>query len=637
MATATIYSSIDQRGAGGVRRGGLTAARRHTRSVRLLRLSLPAVAVGAAAVYVLSMMTTAGITTGLPDLDVGRVLNTDLKMQNPHYEGFGKDGSSYQFAAKTAQQDLLKPDFVKLEGITGQLLQADNTRTDVTAAHGIFDNKASILELTGGIDVVSQNGTKVRMPNATVQTKESLLVSKDPVVVEFPAGTINAVGMTLRQKAREVTFASEVVAHLKPAKPPGAAEAAPEAKQAADAAAAGGMFGKSDAPLDVTSQRLDIQDNSKVAIFTGAVKAKQGESALETPELSVSYGTDVKPGADAGKAAAPASDPLAGAAGKVKQITAKGPVVMTRGTTDRVTSDKADFDAQKETGVLTGNVVMTSGPERRATGDRVDLDQRAQTVLLTGGNVVVTQGKNEMRGQRLMVDRKAATSQLTSPQTGRISAQFYQAPKKPGTASKGEAAAAAEPGAAASFTAFKTDPNAPIKLQAHQLDVNDTAKTAIFSGDVVAEQGDFVMKTAEMHVAYTGATGLADVTGPAAGAAKGASAQITEIHAKRKVVVNTKDGRTVNGDWADFDMKANKVIVGGDVVLTQGKNVVRGTRLVIDMISGESAIDVAPAKAGKSDEGWQATDTGDGVSVKGGRPSAVFYPQQLKDKMKKKD
>lgn len=628
MATAALFDEVGN-DVSGDRTRRLRRAMRHSRTVRLLRFLLPAGSLGLLGVYGLSVMSTAGVSTGLPKLDVGRIVNTDLKMSNPSYEGFGKDGSAYKFAAKSAQQELTNPTFVKLEGITGKLVQADRTETDVTATRGTFDNKASLLELFDGIEVVSQNGMKVKLPKATVQTKESLLTSQDPVVVEFPAGTINAVGLTLRQKAREVTFASQVVAHLVPAKAsPAAADGKPVAAE--PAAARAGLFGQSDAPLDVTSQRLDVKDATKQAIFTGSVRAVQGDSVIETPELTVGYGAEAAtPGAPAA-----AAGPMSAVAGKVKDIRVKGPVVMTRGTSDRVTSNEAEFDAQAESGVLRGNVVMTSGVDRRATADRVDLDQKSETVVLSGGSVVVTQGKNELKGQRLVVNRKAATTQLTSPQSGRVSAVLYQT-QKSGSPAKADQGAS-DTAEATGLASFKTDPSAPVKLDAHQLDVNDTAKVAVFSGDVVAVQGDFVMRTAEMHVNYTGEAGLADVAATGATAEKKASAQVSKIQAKRKVVITTKDGRTVNGDWADFDMKTNKVTVGGNVVLTQGQSQVQGTRLVIDMKSGQSTIDVDGSKVGASpDGGFRATTTGEGVKTNGGRPSAVFYPSEFKDKMKK--
>lgn len=631
MATTTVLSAREQRLSAVVagRVDGLRRAKRHSRFVRLMRKMLPAACGLMLTGYVLSVLSRSGVDTGLPALDIGRLAATDLKMQNPKYDGFGKDGSSYTFAAKTAQQDLLKPGIVTLDGITGHLIQADKSKTNVTASAGVYDSKESVLDLSGGIKVASENGMSVDLPRAQLKNKEGLLTSADPVVVAFPAGTINATGLTLRQKVKEITFNSNVVAHLKAAEPK--AKESNDAVAAEPAAPAGGMFGQSKQPLDVTSQRLDVNDIKKTATFSGNVRAVQGDSVMETPELIVGYGGQ-DPNAEAQPAAA--GGMLAGAAGKVKDIIASGPVVMTRGAADRITSERAQFDAQNETGILSGNVVLTSGADRRATGDRVDLDQKNQRAVLSGREVIVTQGANEMRGQRLFLDQQASRTQLTSPQSGRIAATFVQDAKKKPAPSSGDGQANDNKPAMPFAAQFKTDPNAPIKLQANQLDVDDKAKTAIFSGDVIAEQAGFVMRTPEMHAIYTGAAGIADVaTTSSPTGAKAPAAQISRIQARKKVQVTTSDGNKVDGDWADVDMKANKVTVGGDVKLTQGRSVVNGTRLIIDMTTGKSTLDTQSVAGNPASDGWQANN---GVTVNGGRPSAVFYPQELKANKDKK-
>ncbi len=324
------------------------------------------------------------------------------------------------------------------------------------------------------------------------------------------------------------------------------------------------------------------------------------------------------------EATAKPAAPGALGSGKVSKINAKGPVVMTRGAADRVTCDLAEFDTAASAAILTGNVVMTSGADRRATSDRADLDSAADTALLTG-TVVVNSGKNELKGRRLFINRKAQTMQLTAP-GGRIAARFTRGEPNSKAAKKSGAASAA------GFATFKTDPNAPVDIDADVLDANDGKKTAIFRGNVIAKQGGFVIRTPELQATYSGEAGLSDVAGTQApsGAAKSAT-QLTRIEAKKKVVVTSADGQTVNGDWAIFDTAANSVTVGGDVMLAQGKNIVRGTRLVIDMVTGESTIETAAPAARASSEGWTSPDSGGPAGTPAqGRPSAVFYPDQLK-------
>jgi lipopolysaccharide transport protein LptA len=450
--------------------------------------------------------------------------------------------------------------------------------------------------------------------------------------VEFPAGTIHSSAMTLRQKEREISFIENVQVALKPE---ASEEAAPKPAQG------GNLFAQSNGPIDIAASRLDINDAGKIALFTGNVRAAQGDGMLTTPELEVGYEGSAGGGASANAQPAGAEKTDAQKTpAKIRRIVAREPVVMTRGEADVVSSNHAEFDIAQETAVLTGNVIMISGTERRATSDRVELDQKADTALLTGA-VEVVQGKNELKGSRLSINRKSGHTQLTSLAedggNGRVSARLYQGAGKqqsPPKAAKGaEPAGASEAGP----FSFKTDPTAPVEVEADQLNVNDGAKVAIFEGNVQATQGEFTINSSELHAFYKGGSGLADVTRSEAdrtGQGKQEGTELTRIEAKKNVVVASKRGQTATGDWAEFDAKANRVMVGGDVVVTQGQNMVRGTRLVIDMASGESKIDTAPAKAvaQPSGGGWsaEAPQAGNGTPDSPGRASAVFFPQQLK-------
>lgn len=625
---------------------GMANARRHTMRVRVLRIALPLVSLALVGLYAATVMKAAGVGASLPQLSIPRIIPDQLAMANPHYEGFGKDGSSYVFDSKTAQQDPTKPGTIKLIGLSGTLLQVDKSKTLFSAVRGDYNSTAKVLELYEKIDVVSDSGFKALLTRATLTAKDNVLTSKEPVAVEFTGGSVRSNAMTLRHKVHEVTFVDNVVARMVPQK-------ASPAKPSDVAAVAGGngpqMFAASDAPLDITASRLDIKDAQKSAVFTGNVKAIQNDQSLTTPELTVIYDSETPAaGTEAAQPAGAAPSP----AGKIRRIVAKGPVVMQRGPLDRVTADAMDFDAPSQAGSLIGNVVMQSGTDRQATSERADLDQAAGTILLSG-NVAVLQGKNELKGGRLFIDRKAGYTLLTSPPTaangpGRVFAHLVRGgdeadkpkgkPKKKPTAGDADAA----PGSAGSF---KTDPNAPIDIDADQLDVNDAKKTAVFRGSVKAVQGEFVITTPELVATYTGDMKMADVTETApvkAPGAKKATTELTHIRANTKVNVTSKDGQSVDGDWADYDAKAGTIVVGGEVVLSKGGSMVRGTRLLIDTVSGESTIETAPGQsvALPGGGGWATTAPADSESGNRGRPSAVFFPAELKqaaDDKKAKD
>jgi lipopolysaccharide transport protein LptA/LPS export ABC transporter protein LptC len=601
------------------------SARRHTRIVRFLRIALPVSAVAVVIVYVATVLQTMGWIEPLPKIALQNMIPENLAMNNPRYQGFNNDGGSYVVTAKTAVQDLTNLSLITLNDITGELVDANKVKTNLKAAHGLFNSKTNELELYDGIDITSDNGMHAKLSRARILTKENVVTSKEPVTVEMPAATITSNEMAFRNKTREVTFLNAVNARIIPKQDPAAAPAGGKA-------AGTPLIGAGKGPIDILSNRLDIDDLGKVATFSGAVHATQGDTALETASLAVSYESQNAAGRTAAGNAAKSATPM-GDGAKIRRIVSSTPVVMTRAPDDRVTGNSLDFDARNEVAVLTGNVMMTSGADRQVSGNVATIDQKADTVLLTG-NVVAIQGRNELSGERLFIDRANARTQLTSPaapgasEPGRIKTRFYRNEANGGSRGKEWQTAL---GTGAKAAVFKTDPNAPIDVEADRLDVDDRAKNAVFKGDVHAKQGDFLVRTSELRAFYTGQAGLNQA---APGAPKQKSAQLTRIEARGKVIVTSKNGQNATGDWANFDVTSNKVTLGGDVVLTQGKNIVRGTRLLIDMVTGESIIQNDPG----STAAWTAeaapktnpTDTGFVVQRQAGstRPSAIFYPRR---------
>jgi lipopolysaccharide transport protein LptA/LPS export ABC transporter protein LptC len=603
---------------------GLARARRHTRLVRVFRWLFPVTAAGLVAVYVTVVLQTVGFVEGLPKLEISSIIPENLTMHNPRYEGFNKDGGTYVVTAKTAVQDLTDLSRITLNDITGDLTDAKKSKTQLKAAHGFYNSKNNELELYDGIEITSESGMRASLSRATVMTKKNVVMSKEPVTVAFPAGSIRANQMLMQNKARKVTFLNEVVAHLTP-------KAGDEeiAATGAQSAAGSPIISATNGPIDITAQRLDVDDAKKVATFSGIVRAVQGDAALETAALNVSYLGQMQP--------QQAATPGAPDGAKIRRIVSQGPVVLTRGTDDRVTGEQLDFDAVNEVTVLDGDVVITSGDDRRVTGNAATMDQKNDTILLTG-NVVATQGRNALSGERLFVDRKVGRTQLTSPQTpgsnapGRIKARFYRDGPGQGDSGSGKKTASATSAAGV----FKTDPNAPIDVESYRMEIDDKAKQAVFKGDVRAAQGDFVLRTATLRAYYTGQAGLAD---QANAATKKQAAELTRIQAQGKVIVDSKNGQKATGDWATFDVKNNTVTLGGDVVLTQDKNIVRGTQLSIDMATGQSVIQNDPGAAWSAKAAPTGEDPSKGIVVQGptgGRPSAVFYPRQKKKSGSKK-
>ena len=148
---------------------------------------------------------------------------------------------------------------------------------------------------------------------------------------------------------------------------------------------------------------------------------------------------------------------------------------------------------------------------------------------------------------------------------------------------------------------FSQNRDQPIQIEAASLEMRDKKKEATFTGDVKVVQGDTTMKSKSLVVFYDGGGAATPAAGaPAAKGAKapikaaqpgpGGSSSIRRLEARGSVVVTQKD-QVVTGETAVFDTKSNLVTMLGGVVLTQGKNVLRGDRLVVDMTTGTSRVE----------------------------------------------
>ncbi len=133
--------------------------------------------------------------------------------------------------------------------------------------------------------------------------------------------------------------------------------------------------------------------------------------------------------------------------------------------------------------------------------------------------------------------------------------------------------------------------------------MRDKDKMAIFSGNVVVTQGDTIMKCKTLNVFYeqddpkAGAK-LRKNTMKAAQPGPGGKQCIKRLEARGGVIVIQKE-QTATGETGIFEMKTNTVtLVGGaqGVVVTQGANVLRGDRLVVDLTTGYARVESGKGK-----------------------------------------
>jgi lipopolysaccharide export system protein LptA len=116
-----------------------------------------------------------------------------------------------------------------------------------------------------------------------------------------------------------------------------------------------------DAPVEVTAERLSVDQDTGTAIFTGDVLIVQGQIRLSASEVRVVYGTE---------------------GDSIRRLEATGEVLLVSGE-DAAEAQRADYDVESGRIVMSGKVLLTQG---RATvaSERMEVDLETGRAELVG-------------------------------------------------------------------------------------------------------------------------------------------------------------------------------------------------------------------------------------------------------------
>jgi lipopolysaccharide export system protein LptC len=173
----------------GVRR--FDAAVRHSRTVKVLRVVVPA---GAILLIVGSVLATyLNPLRNLLPRDAGRVVvsGTKITMEQPKLAGF------------------TKPDLLELKDINATVDMQDG-QVRITSPEGLYNSKTEVLNLLRDIVLVSTS-YECRLIEATVEVRSGKVVSDKPVDVKFSNGTLVANGLEVLESGALLRFNGGVV------------------------------------------------------------------------------------------------------------------------------------------------------------------------------------------------------------------------------------------------------------------------------------------------------------------------------------------------------------------------------------------------------------------------------------------
>jgi lipopolysaccharide export system protein LptC len=193
------------------------AARRHSRLVRILRITVPVtVVIGLIIVTLITYFNPLRMLAKLPiNIDNLVVSGTKVTMEQPRLAGFTSDARAYELTADTAAQDMTRPDIVELRNIRAKVEMQDKTSMERTAVSGIYDAKGETLKLDREILLRSSTGYQGRLSEALIDIRKGNVVSEHPVEVKLLQGTLNANRLDILDSGDLVRFHGGVVMDMK--------------------------------------------------------------------------------------------------------------------------------------------------------------------------------------------------------------------------------------------------------------------------------------------------------------------------------------------------------------------------------------------------------------------------------------
>jgi len=151
----------------------------------------------------------------------------------------------------------------------------------------------------------------------------------------------------------------------------------------------------------------------------------------------------------------------------------------------------------------------------------------------------------------------------------------------------------------------------PIEITSDLLEVEQEKQVAIFIGNVDAIQGDMTLNSDRLEVFYN----VEESEGEAQAEDDGQTESIRSLRAEGNVVV-TSPSETAKGDWADYDVAERILTLHDNVILNQGRNVLCGSKLDMNLNTGRSLLKGKCARSASNPKG---------------RVQGVFFPSKSKD------
>ena len=152
----------------------------------------------------------------------------ELRMVNPRYAGLDRYNRPYVITAAVGRQVPDRDDVMALEQPKAVMTVHGGASVVVTAATGIYQSQAQLLDLFDDVTLVHENGTRFVTRRGHLNLANNTAEGHDPVEGHGPSGDISGEGFQILSKGDTIIFTGRSDLLLKGTKPSAAPAAPPE-------------------------------------------------------------------------------------------------------------------------------------------------------------------------------------------------------------------------------------------------------------------------------------------------------------------------------------------------------------------------------------------------------------------------
>ncbi len=233
--------------------------------------------------------------------------------------------------------------------------------------------------------------------------------------------------------------------------------------------------------------------------------------------------------------------------------------------TRRMTAPNGVLQRHNDQLYLTGGVRLTDWRGFELTSPTMNIDFRTE-IATTQSKVEAAQGDSRIAAGGMRANAPEETLYFfNGATTTHIPPQNNAQDKTQGSPSPDTPQAG-----------FQTDPSAPIITRAQDLSLNQKTLLAIYQGSVETVQGPMTLRSTRLALTFND------------------QKELQTMRAEQQVELRDSDGTIARSDWAEHHVDSGEIFMGGaqgsEVTLIDGGNILRGTSLRVDTVTGKATL-----------------------------------------------